>query len=320
MSLVHRFKRDEESYDLHQEKIANCGVLYAEFYRQKGLFTDRAFIPIRCGSNYCEKCRKANIYKLRNLIHYSILNLQETWRFLTLTYDPKIKPIEDQYKDVSKMWDRLSKRLNRSVDNLKWIRSVELQSSGNIHIHAIVNKFLDNEKLIKDWTDLGGGSIEISLAKPKCKNHSRVFCAECYPAQWSHIGECQNHYRKFCPECYPYLKKCIIHRRASCSICFPKNCFDVSKYAANYLTIELVKSKKYQDPYRTGLSWWLARRRSISTSRTIKLVKDYTDTIYSFKRTVGTLEEVEATMKFYSEDNRKEVSREGKMFIVTELE
>jgi hypothetical protein len=319
MSLVNRFKRTEETYDVHQEKIANCGLIYAKFERQKGLFNDIAIIPMSCGSNYCEKCRRANIYKLRNLIHYSIMNLFETWRLLTLTYDPKIISVPEQYKNVSKMWDRFTKRLNRSVDNLKWIRAVELQGSGNIHIHAIVNKFLDNDKLIKDWTDLGGGFIEIGLAKPRCKIHSREFCVDCYPAQWSHISSCVNHSKSYCSECYPYLKKCSIHKRASCSICNPKNCFDVSKYAANYLTLELIKSKKHQDPYRTGLNWWLARRRSISTSRNIKLKKDFADTIYTFKRTLGDLDYIKRELAFIGEDNRKLVTQEGKAFIITDV-
>ncbi len=310
------YRRNEETYEIHQEKIALCGLLYGKFYRETGLFTETIIKPMRCGSNYCEKCRMINIYRLRDMFRETLKNHDEVWRFLTLTFDPKKKSIPDQYKDISLMWDRFRKRLNREAGELKWIRSVELQTAGNIHVHSILNKFIDKSKIIKHWTELDGGGITISL-NPKCKLHGIKKCSVCYPAQWLHLSECKVHSIKNCFQCFPYLGMCSLHRQNECGICYPSNVFDVQKHAANYLTVELIKSKQHQDPYKTGLNWWKARRRSIAMSRSIQLKRKHDDIKYSFLNIVGDKKEVDYQLKSYALDNSKVITVERDAFVIS---
>ena len=254
------------------------------------------------------------------MLYSTIEKHTERWRFLTLTYDPKIKSISDQYKDISKMWDRFRRRLYRTDDlkNMKWIRSVEKQSSGNLHIHAIVNKFLKKDEIIKHWSELGGGGIDITL-NPKCTEHKRKCCTQCYPAQWLHLEECTDHKKKFCKVCFKYLAKCEIHSIESCGVCYPSNIFDYNKFAADYLTVELIKSKNHQDVYRTGFDWWKARRRSLGMSRNIKLKKVSNEIQYRYESKVGNLCDVQKAIEFYQNDNSKMVETFENMIVISDI-
>jgi hypothetical protein len=81
---------------------------------------------------------------------------------------------------------------------------------------------------------------------------------------------------------------CSEHNHKNCKVCFPSRRKMNYKDAARYLTEEF--EKKYQDPYSTGLTFWLAGKRTIQLSKSLKLAKPNSE--WRYEKPIGHIKDV----------------------------
>jgi len=121
-----------------------------------------------CNSWDCEYCRRIKSMRLKTRIDKGIS--KETWRFLTLTIDPKLTSKEDALLQISWWWDKFAKRLRRQFKDVKFIRVIEFHASGYPHLHVILNKYIYKPWIVANWCAVGGGKI-VDIGRVK---HAKV--------------------------------------------------------------------------------------------------------------------------------------------------
>lgn len=159
--------RNRGTWDKHLKSIHNyCksqAVMYDNTNHHGGTIIKKAN---NCNSWDCPECRKKKASILKSRIETG--TAKQSWRLLTLTFDPKITSLPDSLSTCSHSWDLFVKRLKRQFPNIAWIKVLEFQKNGYPHFHMMVNKFIYKPWLKSAWIECGGGEIvDIKIIKSK---------------------------------------------------------------------------------------------------------------------------------------------------------
>jgi hypothetical protein len=165
--------RSLESYENHLKyKVAQCAKKWLVL-RTSSLFgVEYVIAPHACKSNYCPRCRKNNLIKLRKAL-YSALKTH-TWRLVTLTYPDHSRDLLTQLRSIYKQFHCFIRRVKRVYPNLAYVRTIEIHQRGYPHIHLIVDKYIPIAFLTKHWHDVGGGLVDIRRPLSKQSRGKRV--------------------------------------------------------------------------------------------------------------------------------------------------
>jgi hypothetical protein len=141
----------------NRPKGRHCGK-YTLIGSGKDGYTHHRF---RCKSYSCGRCGPKKIRRVRKRIVQRAIehNLQ---RFLTLTLDPKkMEPgwgVKEKIAFLYEIWRKMRVYLRRKLKkSLAFIAVVELQKSGNPHLHLLVGSYLPKQWITAAWQALGGG-------------------------------------------------------------------------------------------------------------------------------------------------------------------
>jgi len=163
--------RNKGTWEKHIASITNyCksqATMYDNTNHRGGTIVKK---PNNCNSWDCPECRKKKASILRSRIEEG--TSKQSWRLLTLTFDPKNQSLEECLNTCSHSWDVFAKRLKRAFPDIAWIKVVEFQLNGYPHFHVIMNQYIHKPFLRSAWMSCGGGEI-LSVAKIKTRNISR---------------------------------------------------------------------------------------------------------------------------------------------------
>lgn len=115
-------------------------------------------IPCKCWD--CDYCGPKKVAELRHRISVTARELGLK-RFLTLTLDPeKVGEGEDLVWYIREVWRKfrvyLKRRLGRSVS---FISVLEAHKSGRLHLHVLLDQYVEQRWISEAWDRLGGGRI-----------------------------------------------------------------------------------------------------------------------------------------------------------------
>lgn len=97
--------------------------------------------PCKCWD--CPTCARVNMYQWAARIGdgYSQYMLEgvDGWRFVTITSHPKLKSKRTTLWVWPKAWAKLSTRMRRAYDGIRYVLIPELHKDGRLHIHMIAS-------------------------------------------------------------------------------------------------------------------------------------------------------------------------------------
>lgn len=128
-------------------------------------------VPARCKSYSCPICGKKKVLDLLDLLKG--VNLSK-YRFFTLTLKNAYSSdnTEQNLKRISECFNKLNKKLRKKAEfkNLEYFRVIEIGKNGNVHIHGIWNKYIDQVYLSKLWLSITKDSYRTKVERIKSKN------------------------------------------------------------------------------------------------------------------------------------------------------
>ncbi len=169
-------QRTPETFEKHLLRIQSCSKKFVLLKNLSTLNSEYLVCPVRCGSNYCLRCRSLNLVQLRQSLQKSLSKY--TWRLVTLTFAQRIVSITDRLKTLHKTFDLFLKRIRRRFPDLAFAKSVEVHQTGYPHIHMIINSYVPIAFLQLCWSAVGGGFVKIRK-KIFCSKHQCYNCNLC---------------------------------------------------------------------------------------------------------------------------------------------
>jgi hypothetical protein len=146
-----------------------------------------ATLPIGCGRWDCPVCGEKKLWRLKK----GIYNFIKNWKYIrhmTLSLSSNCSDSkEDHYKLLQECWRRFINELRRTKSlradqrRFQYIRVPEEHKSGYMHMHVIIDSFLDVKQLFPIWQHIIheashdpflGGSVVITLL-PTAKDGAR---------------------------------------------------------------------------------------------------------------------------------------------------
>lgn len=123
--------------------------------------SDGSRAPYRCDSWECYCCGFRMRQNLIEEIERIASERPDMCRLLTLTLDPEKAPDDQaaQHQYITDRWNALRTRLKREIGDFSYIWVREEQENGLPHLHAVVSRYLPQQKVSTAWSDLGGGEI-----------------------------------------------------------------------------------------------------------------------------------------------------------------
>lgn len=145
-----------------------CGQMtVSRFEAGQGATLVRA---VRCKTWRCGYCGPRRRQRYCHAIA-AAATAQQMVRILTLTLDcSKIPPAENPVVYIQGCWAELRLAIARKFGRgLKYIRVVEMREDGShVHLHCLVNRYLPQAWLSREWAALGGGKIvDIRMVAPR---------------------------------------------------------------------------------------------------------------------------------------------------------
>src|SRR5258708_3529716 len=114
---------------------------------------------LRCKSWTCPHCAQKRARRLkRAILEQAQLHVLD--RFLTLTMDPSKGTAAESWPLIKKVWAKFRIYLKREFGpGVKFLWVLEAQKNGYAHLHILVNKYMDQAWIKRNWDSLGGGRI-----------------------------------------------------------------------------------------------------------------------------------------------------------------
>jgi hypothetical protein len=143
------------------------GIAFLNYLNRKLLAVK--FSHLYCNSWTCPRCSAIKAKKVKNLIRQVIIENKLKYA-LVLTLDPKLIPPEYlpegdnlSHKYITKLFNTLLTNLKREhskSEKIKYVWVIEFQpkSTGNAHLHIVLNTRLSIDRIRKIWTRIGGGN------------------------------------------------------------------------------------------------------------------------------------------------------------------
>ncbi len=124
----------------------------------------------RCKSPFCEECAKFERKKL--YIKLKNKNLSN-YRFLTLTLK-KTDDLEADYKRINKCFTKFISLLKKKIfknksKKIEYFKMVEMGKNNNLHLHVLVNFYLDVKKISALWQVVTEDSYIVYVSRIKKK-------------------------------------------------------------------------------------------------------------------------------------------------------
>lgn len=148
--------------------MAVCGDLSIARFDQKSGCT--RVIAIKCKTWRCPRCgpRRRRAYSdaiARAAGEYRMV------RILTLTLDPRKLPAgENPVRYIQACWAEFRLAVARNFGRrMRFIRVLEMREDGShVHLHALVDRYLPQGWISRQWASLGGGKIvDIRMVAPR---------------------------------------------------------------------------------------------------------------------------------------------------------
>lgn len=114
----------------------------------------------RCNGRSCirEECRATYAWKrIKEIADLAEQNKLD--RFITLSLDREVfETAADAWKGISKVWLKFRHRLLRKYKGIKFVCVLEKHKKNDYpHIHGLVNRWIDEAWMRKNWDECGGG-------------------------------------------------------------------------------------------------------------------------------------------------------------------
>lgn len=134
---------------------------------------NHAFARSDCKSLHCRHCGDRKVARYHRRVSKLALE-HKLQRFITLTLNPAdvgireeghcINPASVDY--IRETWAKMRVYLGRQFPKMKFIAVLEFQqkSTGNAHLHVLVNMWVSKEWLRESWKAVGGGMTWIKFA------------------------------------------------------------------------------------------------------------------------------------------------------------
>lgn len=124
----------------------------------------------RCKSPFCEECAKFERKKL--YIKLKNKNLSN-YRFLTLTLK-KSGDLEADYKRINKCFTKFISLLKKKIfknktKKIEYFKMIEMGKNNNLHLHVLVNFYLDVKKISALWQIVTEDSYIVYVSRIKKK-------------------------------------------------------------------------------------------------------------------------------------------------------
>jgi len=132
-----------------------CGKTFLYLQKQIGSSFLFAFVPSRCKSWSCEKCRpiKANVVKNYVRNNFTGRNLY----FLTLTYFHSGNALDAWHK-LGRSWNLMRTYITKKYGKFSYIRIVEPHKKGGWpHLHILIDGCVVDSSILKKVTEWGFG-------------------------------------------------------------------------------------------------------------------------------------------------------------------
>ena len=134
------------------------------------------FTPAKCKSYSCPVCGKKKVMDLMARLKDVNLN---NYRFFTLTLVNKYSQ-DDTKKNLERVaycFNRLNTQLKKDkrFKNLQYFRVTEIGKNGNVHVHGLWNKYIDQKELSKMWFKITGDSYRAPVEKIKSKEDAVAY-------------------------------------------------------------------------------------------------------------------------------------------------
>ncbi len=125
-----------------------------------------------CNLWSCPVCGPKKAMRLKYIL-IDIIKLNNLDHILTLTLKPDripekyLHPIKKTGYFITYLFNRFRLTLQRKLKTkIKYVWVKEFQNNGNAHLHILVNRFLPERILRREWTRIGGGhSLDIQQVR-----------------------------------------------------------------------------------------------------------------------------------------------------------
>lgn len=156
------------SYQYHLAHSVNrCGLFAFATTRSAENHSILHLSKSRCKSYSCPRCRPQNMRRIR--ARFLAATSTGTWRFATLTIPVGSNPEQGKYQYLKDCWRRMSARLRKQYQGIRYIRMLDTGTGGNCHYHVLFDRYLPVGLLRSMWMSCGGGYIvDIRLIPAKC--------------------------------------------------------------------------------------------------------------------------------------------------------
>ena len=147
-----------------------CGKTFLYLKKKFGSSFLFAFVPARCKSWSCPKCRLIKSRIVENYVREHFAG--DTCYMLTLTYFHS-GSVEECWKKVGPSWNRLRSYVNSLGRSISYLRIVEPhQNGGWPHMHVLIRGYVIDSKILEKVTSWGfGWNCEVQGMSPSVAAH-----------------------------------------------------------------------------------------------------------------------------------------------------
>ncbi len=86
--------------------------------------------------------------------------------FWTLTLDPsQFFSIADMHRGLSRSWNKFATAIKKHMKRFNYIKIVEAQKSGMLHLHFVTDSYLQIDYVRKLWDKLYGAGVQINVQR-----------------------------------------------------------------------------------------------------------------------------------------------------------
>lgn len=168
--------RTKQDWQDHQEKIKRCGTSFKVLKLKDEHIAAQdsgkkyyKIVPVLCKSQLCPRCRSLMATKIKRKLS-AVLETGE-WRHATLTTINDGTPTPEKLKAIIKNFAKFVRAMKKKNKNFKYFRALEISKSGMIHIHAIINTYIQQPDLSRLWYEISGSYI---VWINKIKNNKKI--------------------------------------------------------------------------------------------------------------------------------------------------
>lgn len=164
-----------------------CGKTFLYIRKHVGSSWFFAFVPARCKSWSCPKCRLIKSKIVRNYIRANFT--EENLYFITLTFF-RCGTVSDSWSKIGTRWNRLRSYVQKMHGKFSYLRVVEPHKIGGWpHIHVIVKGAVFNTAIMSMITKWGFGwnAHSVRMSGKHASEYMAKYLSKPWPSEYADI-------------------------------------------------------------------------------------------------------------------------------------